>query len=88
MEKRQARSFNFLVPDIGLEEFSNPGQGCWFFQGTPFSPPKKNCCHDITEILLKMVLNTITLPSNPNGNLYLLTEKKKVLFAILMTGGN
>jgi hypothetical protein len=24
MEKRQARSFNFLVPGIGLEEFSTP----------------------------------------------------------------
>jgi hypothetical protein len=24
MEKRQARSFNFLVPGVGLEEFSTP----------------------------------------------------------------
>jgi hypothetical protein len=24
MEKRQARSFNFLVPVVGLEEFSTP----------------------------------------------------------------
>ena len=26
MEKRQARSFNFLVPGVELEEFSTPGQ--------------------------------------------------------------
>jgi hypothetical protein len=24
MEKRQVRSFNFLVPGVGLEEFSTP----------------------------------------------------------------
>jgi len=24
MEKRQARNFNFLVPGVGLEEFSTP----------------------------------------------------------------
>ena len=24
MEKRQARSFNFLVPGVGIEEFSTP----------------------------------------------------------------
>jgi hypothetical protein len=26
MKKRQARSFNFLVPGVGLEEFSTPEQ--------------------------------------------------------------
>jgi hypothetical protein len=31
--------------------------GCqWFFQGTPVSSTNKNLPHDITEILLKMVL--------------------------------
>jgi hypothetical protein len=30
MEKRQARSFNFLVPGVGLEEFSTPA---WVITG-------------------------------------------------------
>jgi hypothetical protein len=36
----------------------------WFSQGTPVSSPNKINRHDITEILLKMALNTITpIPS-------------------------
>ena len=35
--------------------------GRWFFPGTPVSPINKTDRHDITEILLKMSLNTITL---------------------------
>ena len=38
--------------------------GQWFFQGILVSFTKKNDCHDITEILLKVVLNTITLTSS------------------------
>jgi hypothetical protein len=30
--------------------------------GTPVSSTNKTDCHDITEILLKVALNTITLP--------------------------
>jgi hypothetical protein len=33
----------------------------WFFPGTPVSFSNKSDRHDITEILLKMVLNTVTL---------------------------
>jgi hypothetical protein len=33
--------------------------GLWFSQGTPVSCTNKNDCHDATEILLKVVLNTI-----------------------------
>ena len=33
--------------------------GRWFFTGTPFSSTNKTDRHDITEILLKVVLNTI-----------------------------
>ena len=33
----------------------------WFSPGTPVSFTNKTDCHDITEILLKMSLNTITL---------------------------
>jgi hypothetical protein len=31
----------------------------WFSQGTPISSTNKTDCHDINEILLKVVLNTI-----------------------------
>jgi hypothetical protein len=33
--------------------------GRWFSAGTPASSTKKTDCHDITEILLKVALNTI-----------------------------
>ena len=35
--------------------------GQWFFRGTRVSSTNKTDHHDITEILLKVVLNTITL---------------------------
>jgi hypothetical protein len=35
--------------------------GMWFSPGIPVSSTNKTNCHDITEILLKVVLNTITL---------------------------
>ena len=35
--------------------------GRWFFPGTPVSFTNKTGRHDITEILLKVALNTITL---------------------------
>ena len=35
--------------------------GRWFSLGPMVSPNNKTDCHDITEILLKVVLNTITL---------------------------
>ena len=35
--------------------------GWWFSLGTPVSSTNKTECHDITEILLKVALNTITL---------------------------
>jgi hypothetical protein len=50
---------------------SNPAHGMvysiqhyvsqWFSPGTPVSSTNKTDCHDITEILLKVALNTITL---------------------------
>jgi hypothetical protein len=33
----------------------------WFSPGTPVSPTNNTDCHEITEILLKVALNTITL---------------------------
>ena len=35
--------------------------GRWFSPGTPVSPTNKTDRHDITEILLKVALNAITL---------------------------
>jgi len=35
--------------------------GRWFFSGTRVSATSKTDCHDITEILLKVELYTITL---------------------------
>jgi hypothetical protein len=37
--------------------------GQWFSSGTPVSSTNNTDCHDITEILLKVALNTITHPS-------------------------
>ena len=37
--------------------------GPWFFTGTPVSSTNKTDRHDITEILLKVTLNTTSLPT-------------------------
>jgi hypothetical protein len=38
--------------------------GQWFSPGTLVSSTNKTDCHDITEILLKVALNTINHPTN------------------------
>ena len=38
--------------------------GQWFSPGNPVYPTNKTNCHDITEILMKVALNTLT--PNPN----------------------
>jgi hypothetical protein len=38
--------------------------GQWFSPGTLVSSTYKTDCHNITEILLKMVFNTISQPTN------------------------
>jgi hypothetical protein len=38
-----------------------PVTGLWFSPGTPVPSTNKTDCHDITEILLKVALNTIIL---------------------------
>jgi thioester reductase-like protein len=40
--------------------------GCWFSPGTLVSSTNKTDLHDITEILLKVALNTITPPHTRN----------------------
>jgi hypothetical protein len=43
--------------------------GLWFSPGSPVTSTNKTDCHDITEILLKVALNTITLtPLSGNKN--------------------
>ena len=37
----------------------------WFSSDTPISSTDKTFCHDITEILLKVALNTIIQTPNP-----------------------
>jgi hypothetical protein len=37
--------------------------GLWFSPGTPVSSTNKTDCHDITEILLEVALNTINQPT-------------------------
>ena len=44
--------------------------GRWFSLGTLVSSTNKTDCHDITEILLKVVLNTIPPTSNPREYLF------------------
>ena len=41
--------------------------GQWFSTGTPVSFTNKTDCHDITEILLKVALNTSTLTLELTG---------------------
>ena len=44
--------------------------GLWFSLGTPVSSLNKTDCHDITEILLKVVLNTINQPTIHYDHVY------------------
>ena len=39
---------------------STRSAGRWFSPGPPVPPTNKTDCHNITEVLLKVVLNTIT----------------------------
>ena len=64
--------------------------GRWFSPGTAVSSSNKSDHHDITEILLKVALNTITLTlfCHINVNIILLTSfhwKYNILFVIKHT---
>ena len=48
--------------------------GLWFSPGTLVSTINKTDHHDITEILLKMVLNTINLNQNLNHKIWFLSN--------------
>jgi hypothetical protein len=53
-----ARSWQGVLDTTLCDKVCVTGQ--WFSPGTPVSYTNKTDCHDITEILLKVVLNTIT----------------------------
>jgi hypothetical protein len=42
--------------------------GLWFSPGPPVSSTNKTDCHDITEILLKVALNTTKQTNNKGRN--------------------
>ena len=56
--------------------------GRWFSPGTPVSSTNKTDRHDITERLLKMALNTITLSVTPiaYGNVCLIVCEQNVVY--------
>jgi len=49
---------------IGICCFSTKRAGRWFSQRTPVSATNKTDRHDIIEILLKVMLNTLSLKKN------------------------
>jgi hypothetical protein len=51
--------------------------GRWFSPGTPVSSTNKTDCHDITEILLEVALNTINLTKY----MYIVSEYKIKLYS-------
>ena len=56
----------YLIQNYVVKFVSDfPQVGC-FFPGTPVSSTNKTDRHDITEILLKVTLNTITLTLTPS----------------------
>jgi hypothetical protein len=46
--------------------------GQWFFPGTLLSSTNKADCHNITEIMLKVALNTITLALHISPFIYVI----------------
>jgi hypothetical protein len=50
----------------------------WFSQGTPVSSTNKTDRHDITEILLKVALNTITQPLVTSSELLFLVKHNRI----------
>jgi hypothetical protein len=69
-----------ITTDVVSSNPTRSGAGWWFSQGTPVSSTNKTDHHDITEILLKVALNTIT---KAKPNLYFLQVIKYTTFSIL-----
>jgi hypothetical protein len=47
----------------------------WFYPGAPVSSNSKTYGHDLTEILLKVALNTMTLYTSPTSLKYTLSHQ-------------
>ena len=58
-ENRSGKVYSIQILYDKVSQWLAEGQQ--FSQGTPVSSTNKTDCHDITEILLKVALNTITL---------------------------
>ena len=56
-----------------------PMTGQWFTPGTPVSSTNKTDCHDITEILLTVALNIITL-NHMLKILYMISQSSDIYF--------
>ena len=61
-ENRSGKVYSIQILYDKVSQWLAEGQQ--FSQGTPVSSTNKTDCHDITEILLKVALNTITLTLN------------------------
>jgi hypothetical protein len=61
--------------------------GLWVSPGTPNSSTNKTDCHDITEILLKVVLNTIS-QTKPTISLNRYNEKNLIKLKITLLWQN
>ena len=57
----------YLIQQYVIKVFSDLWQVGVFFPGTLISSTSKTDCHHITEILLKLVLNTYNPNSNPES---------------------
>jgi hypothetical protein len=57
--------------------------GLWYSPGTPVSSTNKNDRHDITDILLKVALNTTPQPTQPilSKQNYLMTFHPKLILS-------
>ena len=54
--------------------------GWWFSQSTSVSSTNKTDCHDITEILLKVVLNTTNNPTHLEWNHIIYIQHKRITY--------
>jgi hypothetical protein len=54
-----------ITTNVVIQHYAIFAAGRWFSPGTPVSSINKTNYHDITEILLKVALNTITLTLIP-----------------------
>jgi hypothetical protein len=62
-QNTMGRGFNIpWVGGVKIPWYFDPSQ--WFSPGTQVSSTNKTDCHNITEILLKMELNTINKQTN------------------------